>query len=57
MSEARIRCSGVVVRRGEVQVLDGVDLDLPLQARSVLIGPNGAGKTTLLQTLHGLVRP
>ena len=57
MSEARIRCRGVVVRRGDVQVLDGVDLDLPLQARSVLIGPNGAGKTTLLQTLHGLVRP
>ncbi len=53
----RIRCACVRVRRGDVQVLDGIDLDLPLRARTVLIGPNGAGKTTLLQTLHGLVRP
>ncbi len=51
----RIRCDGVRVRRGEVVVLDGLDLELPLRARSVLIGPNGAGKTTLLQALHGLM--
>lgn len=56
-SVGRIRCAGVRVRRGDVQVLDCIDLDLPLRARTVLIGPNGAGKTTLLQTLHGLVRP
>ena len=51
-----LRLASLVVRRGGVTVLDGVDLALP-HGRVVVLGPNGAGKTTLLQAIHGLVAP
>lgn len=38
-----------------VQVLWGVDIDIPEGRSVVLLGPNGAGKTTLLRTLVGLL--
>ncbi|TAL87503.1 MAG: ABC transporter ATP-binding protein [Rhodanobacter sp.] len=38
-----------------VQILWGVDLDIPRGQTVVLLGPNGAGKTTLLRTLVGLL--
>jgi tungstate transport system ATP-binding protein len=53
----RLRASGLRVRIGAVDVLDGIDLDLPAGGRTVVIGPNGAGKSTLLLALHGLVAP
>jgi tungstate transport system ATP-binding protein len=56
-STAVIRLEGVSVRRGEVDVLSEVDLEVPVGGRTVVIGPNGAGKSTLLQVLHGLVGP
>jgi branched-chain amino acid transport system ATP-binding protein len=42
---------------GAVEVLHGVDLDVPSGAVTALLGPNGAGKTTLLSVLAGLLRP
>ncbi|MFC3687936.1 ABC transporter ATP-binding protein [Aquipuribacter hungaricus] len=41
---------------GEVQALDGVDLDVPDGAFFVVLGPSGAGKTTTLRALAGLER-
>ncbi|QUX21043.1 ABC transporter ATP-binding protein [Nocardiopsis sp. MT53] len=38
-------------------VLDGVDLDIPRGAFTVLLGPSGTGKTTLLRILAGLEEP
>ncbi|MFN7643374.1 MAG: ATP-binding cassette domain-containing protein [Burkholderiales bacterium] len=52
---ATLRLRGVGLRAGSVDVLDGVDLDLPVAGRTVVVGPNGAGKSTLLAALHGLV--
>jgi tungstate transport system ATP-binding protein len=52
-----LRTRGLRVRIGAVDVLAGVDLDLPAAGRTVVIGPNGAGKSTLLLALHGLVAP
>jgi len=42
---------------GRVEVLHGIDLDVPKGAVVALIGPNGAGKTTLLRAISGLVLP
>jgi branched-chain amino acid transport system ATP-binding protein len=40
---------------GPVEVLHGLDLDVPSGALTALLGPNGAGKTTLLSTIAGLL--
>jgi len=40
---------------GAVEVLHGIDLDVPSGALTALLGPNGAGKTTLLSVLAGLL--
>nr|WP_277605807.1 ABC transporter ATP-binding protein [Glycomyces sp. L485] len=40
--------SGVTVRRGNNQLIDGIDWQVDADQRWVVLGPNGAGKTTLL---------
>ena len=40
---------------GAVEVLHGIDLDVPAGALTALLGPNGAGKTTLLSAIAGLL--
>ncbi|HEU5128197.1 MAG TPA: ABC transporter ATP-binding protein [Glycomyces sp.] len=47
-SERVLDLSGVTVRRGNNQLLDGVDWHVDADQRWVILGPNGAGKTTLL---------
>jgi branched-chain amino acid transport system ATP-binding protein len=42
---------------GEVQVLNGVSLEVKQREIVALIGANGAGKTTALKTISGLVKP
>lgn len=49
--------AGVTVKRGETQLLDGLDLVIAEDERWVVIGPNGAGKTTLLQVLAAQMHP
>ena len=39
---------------GAVEVLHGIDLDVPQGALTALLGPNGAGKSTLLSVVAGL---
>ena len=50
-----LRVRGLEAGYGDVQVLWGIDLDVPRNAIVAIVGPNGAGKTTLLLTLSGMV--
>jgi branched-chain amino acid transport system ATP-binding protein len=51
-----LRVRGLEAGYGDVQVLWGVDLDVPRKAIVAIVGANGAGKTTLLLTLSGMVK-
>ncbi len=52
-----LQVEGIDVYYGDVQVLNGVTLDVKDKEFVVVIGANGAGKTTLLKTISGLLRP
>jgi ABC-type branched-subunit amino acid transport system ATPase component/branched-subunit amino acid ABC-type transport system permease component len=55
--EGALALRGVVAGYGEVEVLHGVDLDVPKGAVVLLLGANGAGKSTLCAVASGLVVP
>ncbi len=57
MSGPLLEVSGIVTRRGGVEILHGIDLEVDAAEVLALIGPNGAGKSTLLGTLAGLYPP
>jgi Cu-processing system ATP-binding protein len=52
-----IRVNGLTKRFGRLQVLDGLDLEIPAGRVTAILGPNGAGKTTLIKSMLGLVKP
>ena len=55
----RPACSvrGVRASYGRIEVLHGVDLEVPAGSVFALLGPNGAGKSTLLKVMSGRMRP
>jgi ABC-2 type transport system ATP-binding protein len=55
--ELAIEASGLVKSYGGVQVLRGIDLQVPRGSVFALLGPNGAGKTTTVRILATLSRP
>jgi branched-chain amino acid transport system ATP-binding protein len=48
---------GVRASYGRIEVLHGVDLQVPAGSVFALLGPNGAGKSTLLSVICGQLRP
>ncbi|HYA30238.1 MAG TPA: ATP-binding cassette domain-containing protein, partial [Acidobacteriota bacterium] len=44
-------------RRGRVEALRGIDLDVAEKEFCVLLGPSGCGKTTTLRSVAGLEKP
>jgi phospholipid/cholesterol/gamma-HCH transport system ATP-binding protein len=52
-----IRCYDVHKRLGGVAVLDGIDLDVPDEAITVVLGPSGTGKSVLIKHVIGLMFP
>ena len=55
--EPLLRCRGIDMAYGPVQILFGVDFDVTPGEIVALLGTNGAGKSTLLKGICGLVRP
>ena len=52
-----LRLENVTHRYGEVEVLRGIDLDIPTGKIVCVVGPSGCGKSTLLRLIGGLERP
>ncbi|WP_152564340.1 ABC transporter ATP-binding protein [Neorhizobium vignae] len=52
MTGVQLRDLGI--RYGNVEVLKGIDLDIPASEFIVLLGPSGCGKSTLLNAIAGL---
>ncbi len=55
--EFAISTRGLRKAYGDVQALDGVDLDAARGSVLGLLGPNGAGKTTVVRILTTLLKP
>lgn len=59
--EPLVRCKDLhkIYKRGSesIDVLQGVDLDIPQGEFVALMGPSGSGKTTLLNLIGGLDKP
>lgn len=57
-AEALLRAEGLVAGyTAEVDILNGVDLEVRRGEIVTIVGPNGAGKSTLMKTVFGLLRP
>jgi len=54
MTAALMSVRGLRAGYGPIEVLHGIDLDVPAGSVVAILGPNGAGKTTLLSALAGL---
>ena len=52
-----LRARALRKRYGELEVVNGVDLDVAPGECFGLLGPNGAGKTTTLRLCLGLTHP
>ena len=57
MSEPLLRIEGLRAGYGDLQILQGFDLEVQPGEVVAAVGPNGVGKTTLLNTISGLVKP
>jgi ABC-2 type transport system ATP-binding protein len=55
--EKAIEAQGLVKTYGDVQALDGLDLEVEAGTVFGLLGPNGAGKSTTVRILTTLSRP
>jgi iron complex transport system ATP-binding protein len=53
LSSPLLACSRLSLRRGQRQILDGLDFNLECGTLTALLGPNGAGKSSLLKCLTG----
>ena len=51
-----LRLENIESGYGEVQVLWGISLDVPVGKMTTIIGANGAGKTTTLRSIMGSIR-
>ena len=53
MNETAVRVRGLRKRYGDLDAVNGVDLEIPRGEVFALLGPNGAGKSTTVEILEG----
>jgi Cu-processing system ATP-binding protein len=51
-----IQIRGLRKRYGSLEVLQGIDAQIPVGKVTAIVGPNAAGKTTLIKSILGLTR-
>jgi len=56
-TDLAVRSSGLARSFGDVDALDGFDLEVRSGEILGLVGPNGAGKTTFIRVVAGLLAP
>ena len=54
---ADLRLQTITKKYGDVQALNGIDLEVKSGEFFIILGPSAAGKTTTLRTIAGLERP
>jgi branched-chain amino acid transport system ATP-binding protein len=54
VADSPLSIKGLRAGYGSLDILNGIDLEIPQGQFVALMGPNGAGKSTLLKTLFGL---
>ena len=54
---APLALRGVGAAYGRIEVLHGIDVEVPRRGITALLGPNGSGKTTALAVMSGLMTP
>jgi phospholipid/cholesterol/gamma-HCH transport system ATP-binding protein len=52
-----IKIRGLVYKRGDRPIFDGMDIDIQRGKLTIIMGPSGTGKTTLLRLIGGQLRP
>lgn len=52
-----LRLEGVGHSYGDMEIIQGIDLDIPAGKIICIVGPSGCGKSTLLRLIGGLERP
>ncbi len=57
MAEPLLRVAGLHKRFGDLQVLNGVDMELERGQKTAVVGPSGCGKSTLLRCINYLETP
>jgi branched-chain amino acid transport system ATP-binding protein len=57
MTEPLLELRGIRAAYERIEVLHGVDFEIPAGSVFAVLGPNGAGKTTMLRVAAGLHRP
>lgn len=57
LADVVVRLRDLVVSRGGVPVLEGIDLDIAEAETVAISGPSGSGKSTLLGAVAGLITP